>query len=195
MGGEKGALPAMTPGSLSPKPPRRQRRFALVSLGLAAAIYAAVIVAGGAFCLRINLTPSEPLGIWRIVPLNRKVRVGDIVFACPPDNSTMREARARGYLRRGLCKGDFAPLIKMVVALPGQSISVRRQVEIDGVPLANSRAAHVDSQGRRLPLATGGPVPDGAVFLYSDYPGSYDSRYFGPLPMHEILGLSKPIHN
>jgi conjugative transfer signal peptidase TraF len=185
----------MKPAPLTLKPPQRQRRFALVSLGLAAAIYAVVIVAGGAFGLRINLTPSEPLGIWRIVPLNREVRVGDVVFVCPPDNSTMREARARGYLRGGACKGGFAPLIKMVVALPGQRISVGREVEIDGVLLVNSHVAHVDGQGRRLPSAVGGPVPDGSVFLHSGYPGSFDSRYFGPLPMHEILGLSKPIHN
>jgi conjugative transfer signal peptidase TraF len=166
-----------------------------VSLGFAAAIYTVVIVAGGVFGLRVNLTPSEPLGLWRIVPLDRAVRVGDIVFVCPPDNSAMREARTRGYLRRGLCKGDLAPLIKKVAALPGQKISVGREVEIDGVPLPDSSLADADGQGRRLPLAAGGPVPDGSVFLYSDYPGSYDSRYFGPVPEHDILGLSKPVYN
>lgn len=185
----------MNPGPPPPKPLRRQRRFALVSLGFAAAIYSVVIVAGHMFGLRVNLTPSEPLGLWKIVPLDRAVRVGDMVFVCPPDNSTMREALTRGYLRRGLCKGGFAPLIKMVAALPGQRISVGSEVEIDGIPLPSSRLAEVDDQGRRLPAAVEGLVPVGAVFLHSEYPGSYDSRYFGPVPKHEILGLSKPIHN
>lgn len=179
----------MTPKSTGSKPV--QRHLALATLVFAAAIYALVIVAGGIFGLRVNLTPSEPLGIWRIVPLEREVRVGDIVFICPPDNPMMREARSRGYLRKGLCHGGFAPLIKMVAALPRQRISVGRQVEIDGAPLQSSRLAQVDSQGRRLPAAVGGPVPNGAVFLYSDYPGSYDSRYFGPLATSNILGLAR----
>ena len=38
---------------------------------------------------------------------------------------------------------------------------------------------------------SGGIVPKGELFLHSDFVGSYDSRYFGPLPADGILGLAR----
>ncbi|MET3648626.1 hypothetical protein [Phyllobacterium ifriqiyense] len=80
------------------------------------------------FCeFRFNLTPSEPLGLWRIILLNRPARNGDLVFVCPPESTLFHKALERGYLRRGLCRGGYAPLIKSVVAedLPRLSCQVR----------------------------------------------------------------------
>ena len=112
----------------------RQRSSALVTLSVAAGMFGVLFAAGWSGGLRINTTPSEPLGLWRIVPLNRSVRSGETVFVCPPDNVTMREARQRGYLRPGLCPGGFAPLIKTVIALAGQRVDVTDRIAIDGVP-------------------------------------------------------------
>ncbi|MBB5278187.1 type IV secretory pathway protease TraF [Rhizobium rosettiformans] len=52
-----------------------------------------VLLGGQGF--RFNLTPSEPLGLWRIVEPDRPVLVGDLIFICPPATGEMREARAR----------------------------------------------------------------------------------------------------
>lgn len=150
-----------------------------------------VLLGGQGF--RVNLTPSEPLGLWRIVKPDRPILVGDLIFICPPDTDAMREARARGYLRVGLCAGRVAPLIKMVVATSGQTIEIRDDVRVDGRPLPHSRVAPVDGQGREMVRYDGGVVPPGAVYLHSEFPASFDSRYFGPLPMDGILGLAREV--
>ncbi|MGB7433720.1 MAG: conjugative transfer signal peptidase TraF [Ahrensia sp.] len=143
--------------------------------------------------LRINWTPSVPVGIWRIAPLNRPVEHGDYVFICPPLNQEFAQARERGYLRRGLCPGWLAPLIKTVVAVPGQSVVIGRSVVIDGEELPDSRLQPVDGSGRQLIPFAGGSVPTGMLFLHSPYGGSYDSRYFGPVPAVGVLGLAEPV--
>ncbi len=150
-----------------------------------------VLLGGQGF--RVNLTPSEPLGLWRIVKPDRPILVGDLIFICPPDTDAMREARARGYLRFGLCAGGVAPLIKMVMATSGQTIEIRDDVRVDGRPLPHSRVAPVDGQGRQMVQYEGGVVPPGTVFLHSAFSGSFDSRYFGPLPMRGILGLAQEV--
>lgn len=173
--------------------PGSSHRAALHHLGAVAFVTFAVITGLGAAGFRANLTASEPLGIWRIVPMDRQVQVGDLVFICPPVLNVMRKARARGYLRPGLCAGGFAPLIKTVVAVPGQSIEIDGTVHIDGAPLPHSNIAVVDGQGREMRAHTSGIVPQKMVFLHSAFPGSFDSRYFGPLPADHILGLAREV--
>jgi conjugative transfer signal peptidase TraF len=143
--------------------------------------------------VRLNLTPSEPLGIWRIEPIDRAPTVGDLVFICLPPTSQFEEARKLGYLRRGLCAGGFAPLIKTIAALPGQRIAIGDTVEIDGAILDASRVRKDDGQGRPIIPFSGGIVPPGYLFLHSSFASSYDSRYFGPVPDSGLLGLARPI--
>ena len=104
-----------------------RRRFLLFLAGVGGMIAGLVVIAytGG---FRLNLTPSEPLGLWRIVALQRPIEVGDLVFICPPVTAPFEEARRRGYVRRGLCPGGFAPLIKTVAALPGQHVEIGANV-------------------------------------------------------------------
>jgi len=140
--------------------------------------------------LRINLTPSEPLGLWRIVSLDRPAAVGDVVFICPPETATMREARKRGYLRQGLCPVGYAPLIKTIVGVEGQEVEVGIDVRIAAHPLPRSHVSVFDGDGRSLARFSGGLIPAGYVFVHSDFIGSFDSRYFGPIPASGILGLA-----
>lgn len=150
----------------------------------------AVAAVGG---YRINLTPSEPLGLWRIVALDRPASAGDLVFICPPQTPVMREARERGYLRVGTCPGGVAPFIKTVIAIAGQSVEIDAGVTIDGWPIAFSELAERDGKGRPMKPFPGGVVPEKSVFLHSPFVGSYDSRYFGPLPASGILGLAQEV--
>lgn len=162
----------------------------LAGLGGMIAALAAIAYFGG---VRLNLTPSEPLGLWRIVALQRPVETGDLVFICPPVTASFEEARRRGYVRRGLCPSGFAPLIKTVAALPGQHIEIGANVTVDGKPLASSIVRASDGEGRALTPFTGGIVPPKNLFLHSTFARSYDSRYFGPVPDTGLLGLARPI--
>jgi len=171
----------------------RQRCSAFVMLFVAVCLLSLLFAAGWIGGLRINTTPSEPLGLWRIVPLNRSAMPGEMVFVCPPDNAAIREARRRGYLRSGLCPGRFGPLIKMVVAVAGQRVDVTDRVAIDGVPVLRSRIMEKDAKGRSLRHDRGGVVRAGEVYLHSDFIGSWDSRYFGPVPDSGVLGLAQEV--
>lgn len=142
---------------------------------------------------RVNLTPSYPLGLWRIQPLDRDVAVGDRVFICPPPGEVFALARERGYLGHGLCPGWFSPLIKTVVATAGQRVAIDSNIAVDGIRLPQSSVRPVDGEGRALLPDTGGIVPAGRLFLFSEFAGSYDSRYFGHISAASVLGFACPI--
>lgn len=172
---------------------RAQRAHAVVLLASAVSIVGGGVAAAIVGGYRINLTPSEPLGLWRIVALDRPAALGDLVFICPPQTTAIREARERGYLRAGTCPGGVAPLIKTVVAVAGQHVEIGAGVTIDGRPVASSELAERDGSGRPITPFAGGIVSDESVFLHSPFRSSYDSRYFGPLPASGILGLAQEV--
>lgn len=167
------------------------RGFYVLLGSLSLPVILVCVFTGGGY--RINLTASQPLGLWQVVPLARPVAVGDTVFLCPPSTKGMREARKRGYLRRGLCSGGFAPLIKTVVALCGSRVETRAVVVIDGAVLPFSRIFSRDAKGRTLQAFAGGRVRCNEVFVHASFEGSYDSRYFGPLPQTAVLGLAQEV--
>ena len=168
------------------------RRCAIVTLTAGLGAVAVIAAAGWFGGLRLNLTPSEPLGLWRIVPLDRPATTGDVVFVCPP-TSVAEFGLERGYFRRGPCPAGVAPLIKVVVATAGARIVIADEVAIDGVPLRRARPRPRDGAGRPLVPWPGGIVRAGQIFLSSPFEGSYDSRYFGPVPVAGILGLARPL--
>lgn len=169
-------------------------RVPLMILATGAGVAAAAIAAAGWFAgLRINMTPSYPRGLWRIEELDRPADVGDRIFICPPDTAVFERAFDRGYIRRGLCTGGLSPLIKTVAAVGEQKVDVADQVSIDGRPLPGSVVHHTDAAGRPLSPFAGGVVPTGRLFLHSEFAGSYDSRYFGPIPSSGVLGLARPV--
>lgn len=169
---------------------RRGEVMLLSALLMVVASAGAIATAGG---YRLNLTPSEPLGLWRIEEFRRPVEVGDLVFICTPAAEMFEEARRRGYLRWGLCAGGFAPLIKTVAARPGQHVEITDHVVIDGRSLAASAVRKTDGEGRTITQYPGGIVPPGYLYLHSSFASSYDSRYFGPVPDTGLLGLARPI--
>jgi conjugative transfer signal peptidase TraF len=170
-----------------------RRRAPVIILTTGAGIAGIVAAAGWFGGLRINMTPSYPRGLWRIEALDRPPAIGDLIFICPPDTAVFERAFQRGYIRRGLCAGGLSPLIKTVVAVSGQRIGIDTRVSVDGRPLPDSDIRRADAAGRPLSPFVGGVVPAGALFLHSDFAGSYDSRYFGPIPASGVLGLARPI--
>jgi len=170
-----------------------RQRCTIAILGAGTALVVGIVIAGWCAGLRLNMTPSYPRGLWRIEALDRPAAVGDLVFICPPDTAAFERAFDRGYIRRGLCAGGLSPLIKTVAAVGGQQVDVADQVSIDGRSLPSSIVHHADAAGRPLSPFAGGVVPAGELFLHSDFAGSYDSRYFGPIPSSGVLGLARPI--
>lgn len=167
------------------------RRAAVIMVPMLISTLALAVAYAAGF--RVNLTPSYPLGVWRIETLSRAAAVGDRVFICPPRTAAFGLALDRGYLRSGTCDGGFGPLIKSVVALPGQRVDIAAGVLIDGMQMPHSDISAVDASGRSLVPYRGGVVPPDHVFLHSHFAGSYDSRYFGPIPAEGVLGLAREV--
>lgn len=169
------------------------RRGAIMILGGAALVVSGVAAAGLIGGYRLNLTPSEALGLWRIEATEQDLAVGDLVFVCPPAIGPFVEAHKLGYLRRGLCAGGLAPLLKSVAALPGQRVDIGDHVVVDGIPVPSSDVRRTDGAGRAIAPYRGAVVPVAHLFLHSSFASSYDSRYFGPIPDAGLLGLARPV--
>ncbi len=174
-------------------PPRSRRR---ARLGLALASAAGIaLLAWASFAaprprLVYNTTDSVAIGWYRIdAPAHRAdaLPVGSVVLARLPAAAAALAAQ-RGYLPA------HVPLLKRVDAVAPQCVCVvDGEVRIDGVPVAV--ALRADRMGR--PLRTWRAcrrLRAGELFLLSvAHPASFDSRYFGPIRVDDVLGVAHPL--
>lgn len=163
---------------------RRTRIAALALAGVTATLVPAYVE----FAPRLvwNATPSAPVGLYTI-ETDARPRLGDLVSVTPPP-AIARFIVERGYL------GPDMPILKRVVALPGQSVCrIEALVTVDGAPVGAARAR--DGRGRPLPDWQGCRVlRDGEIFLMNPLaPDSLDGRYFGPLPASVVRGRALPL--
>ncbi len=160
------------------------------------AIAAAILVAvGNAFGVLISNTDSAaPAGVYRVVSGN--FRRGDLVAACLPI-AIAQEGLAHGYLRTGACAGNAEPVGKIVGALAGDVVEIEPGfVATNGVCFKRSAVATRDSAGRPLRHLAWGSyrVAAGQVWLFGfNDRRSWDSRYFGPIPIGNVRGEIKPV--
>lgn len=176
--------------------PRLHRRTLPFVMMLTGAVTIAALAGGEAAGLYVNATASMPRGLWRVraaEPIER----GTVVAICPPNCATIREAARRGYIPPGRCPGGYEPLIKPVAALGGDIVTVTPAgVVVDGNPVANTRPLAMDEAGRALYAIPAGSfrVPRGELWLLSGHdPRSFDSRYFGAVPVANIIGVARPL--
>jgi len=170
----------------------RRPLAAMAGIALAAAI---LIAAGEAFGVLISNTDSAaPAGVYRVI--GREVSRGDLVAACLPI-AVAQAGLARGYLRTGGCAGDAEPVDKIVGALPGDIFDIEpRWVAINGKRFAGSVTATHDSLGRPLSHVEWGKhvVAASEVWLFGfNDRRSWDSRYFGPIPLANLRGKLEPV--
>ena len=128
---------------------------------------------------RINPTPSLPKGLYRLVE-GSPVKDDLVTFCLQGEFAEL--ALQRGYLQAGSCPSGLRPLLKRLAGLPGDYI------EADALAIRS-----VDSQGRHMPsVLQSGFIPSGMAFVLADHAGSFDSRYFGFVPL-ESLQRVKPV--
>ena len=176
-----------------PSRPKRLSENLLTLIGhgvlISALLTLAVTTCAYSIGLRVNISGSIPPGLYRLErgPVSR----GVVVLACLPAPIAAL-ARARGYLHHGSCADGSAPVGKAVAAISGDTVIVRPAlIQVNGRAVPNSRALALDTRGRRLVAYPSGcyVVRPGDVWLLSPYSsGSFDSRYFGPVPVRLIVG-------
>jgi len=121
---------------------------------------------------------------------------GALVIACPPDVAAVAEGFRRGYIGAGFCPGGYGYVIKKVVGLPGDQVTITRQgVSVNGEAIPNSTPRTTDTEGKSLHFReTAYTLGTAQVLLMSDYsPRSFDGRYFGPVNQIAIKGVLRPV--
>jgi conjugative transfer signal peptidase TraF len=141
--------------------------------------------------LRVNWSDaSQPAGLYRGAPLGFALpaRHQLALVVLPPEIAAV--GRERGYLL-------FPEVGKCVAALPGDWVKVDAAgITVNGHLLPGTAQLRFDREGRPLPRLTlpGHRVPPDAVWLYSNHsPRSWDSRYFGPVPLDALRGALHPL--
>ncbi|MGA8642652.1 S26 family signal peptidase [Candidatus Binatus sp.] len=167
---------------------------------LLAGISTVLLAAGITFLMRhfrIGLTPSNSScaeGFYRLI--EAPIRRGDLVAACISTNAA-HDGLTRGYLSKGDCSGGAEPVLKVIGGLHGDEVDVEEGwVAVNGKRLANSATVTRDSVGRLLTHVMWGKrrVASEEVWLFGlNNRRSWDSRYFGPIPLRAIRGVAEPL--
>jgi conjugative transfer signal peptidase TraF len=133
-----------------------------------------------------NATASTPVGLYVLHPV-RRLRALELVAVRPPEPIASYLADG-GFLPKGV------PLLKHVMALPGQTVCrVGDVVTVDHVDIGTARDR--DHLGRPLPRWSGcHTLQPGEIFLMNPtVPDSLDGRYFGPFPVTSIIARAVPL--
>ncbi|HVP12356.1 MAG TPA: S26 family signal peptidase [Phycisphaerae bacterium] len=137
---------------------------------------------------RLNLSPSMPVGIWRVVtPSPAGYQRGEAVTVCPPV--------AVPFLSQSCCPAGRQRLLKQLVALPGDVVTVTPAgVRVNGGPLLpHSAPLALTRAGQPLPQHLGTWRLTGYWLYGTGSPRSFDSRYFGEVPAACLQGLARPV--
>jgi signal peptidase I len=130
---------------------------------------------------KFNYGVKLPLMRSTVIPIGSPRRGDIVVFIYPEDRSK-----------------DF---IKRLIGLPGDKIEVRnKKILLNGLPWNDRHGVNVDSliiPGAVQPRDNFGPVtvPEGSLFVMGDNRDeSYDSRFWGFVPMKDVLGKALIIY-
>jgi len=182
-------LKLRTPGSYE----FRQRLWrAILWACLLASPFLLGLVAGWVFGVRLNLTPSLPRGFYIVSNLPS----ANLVEFCP-DGTAASISLSRHYRTPGACPDGGAPLLKPAVAFPGDQVVVGADgIQVNGQLLPNSAGRFKDHLQRPLDPWPYGTymVQPGTVWVVSSFNSySFDSRYYGPIPMASIRHHLRPL--
>jgi conjugative transfer signal peptidase TraF len=137
---------------------------------------------------------SCPIGIYHVV--HQPPARGELVEACLPD-AIASYGMARGYLASGECPIGAEPVIKVIGALAGDRVDLSpEEIRVNGTALPRSATRLRDSRGRAvrtLPRGSYETTADDVWLLGLHDARSWDSRYFGPVPIDAVLGGVEPV--
>lgn len=172
----------------------------VIRIGLLLGASAAVsTVAFSEFGFVFNITHSAPLGIYRPVtaPAGPLHGSSPYAFFCPDQRWPGFKNNPNTRRSLGTCPDGYSALLKPVVAWPGDSVTTSPAgVAVNRTPVSNSAPLTRDSLGRVLhPYPYGSyQVLPGQIWVVSSYSAkSFDSRYFGPVPLKTVREWVRPL--
>ena len=147
---------------------------------------------------RINTTKSIPVGLyWMSTMPIEKIEKGAYVIFCPPQKNVFDEAKTRDYIGAGTCPGGYGLMMKRVLAVQDDVVSVSDTgVYVNGKLLPHSTPIKTDTIGRPLPCyrLDRYALNHTELLLMSDVSAtSFDGRYFGPINRSHIKAVIFPV--
>lgn len=133
-----------------------------------------------------NASASVPVGLYRLQSID-KLYAAELVVVVPPEPLATFLTQG-GYLPRSV------PMLKRVLALPGQAVCRRGfMILIDGIAMGLARER--DGRGRPLPTWQGCRViaADQLFLMNWQSAESLDGRYFGPIPASAVIARAHPL--
>lgn len=145
--------------------------------------------------IRFNYTESMHIGFYKKTH-GTTISNGDLVAVCLP-NKIAEVGLNNHYLARGSCNNKSTPVLKKVIAAPGDSVSLNNQfITVDDL---SYRAPRQLKDSRNLPvkkfIRNGNYQHIKTYWLYgeNDPIHSWDSRYYGGITRQHIIGVYKPL--
>ena len=133
-----------------------------------------------------NHTASLPIGWYLILPY-REYQVNDIVVFRPTEEIE-ELAVQRGWKQPG------EPMLKQIGALENMTWQIADNGQFYIGSAYWGQVAEQDSNGRPLPKLCGTyTVPHGNFLPVVKNPGSFDGRYYGTMPLNNILYSVVPL--
>ena len=167
------------------RPTSCQLRIGIVLAGLLALLGVSTLDDTGPWFV-LNETRSVPTGLYWL-DRGEQVDVGDLIwFEVPP--SVAELVHERGYIPPG------GKLLKRIVAAEGERWCVHSDLSFVVAKARHGVAFLSDVHGKPLkPIDGCSIVPPGHVLVAGDHPRSFDSRYFGAIPIHSVIGEARPV--
>jgi conjugative transfer signal peptidase TraF len=137
---------------------------------------------------------SCPIGIYHVV--HQPLAHGELVEACLPE-AIASYGMSRGYLASGKCPDGAEPVIKVIGAIADDRVNLALEnIRVNDTALPGSATRLRDSHGRAVRALARRNYETAAneLWLFGLQDArSWDSRYFGPVPVNAVLGAVEPV--
>lgn len=135
-----------------------------------------------------------PVGLYKVsAPLN--LQRGDNVVVCLPKEIGL-EGLKHGYLTPGQCPGGYSYIIKELIALPGDQVTLTRQaILVNNQPYFAPVQPFDQARFPIAAIARGNYQNTTDYWLYgANNPlDSWDSRYWGGVSRVNIIKIAHPV--
>jgi len=149
-------------------------------------IVLSLLVLGKLAGLVINITPSMKSGVYKKIP--GEVKRGDIVLFCL-DKADKKVGLKRHYLTKSYQCDGVTPLIKEVIAVPGDNVTLNDDSIIVNTTQYLYKTRYRDNVGRTLKVYPRNHYlyTKGYWLIGTNSSNSWDSRYWGPIANKQII--------
>ena len=153
-----------------------------------------LLVLMGIFHMRFNFTPSMPIGFYYQASHPGTLKRGQTVEVCLPKNIG-EHGLERGYLNEGSCEGGFEPVIKELIAIPGDTVQITQEGMLVNQIFYYAPFIQFDMNGRPMnsyPVKAIKSTNQYWLYGANDPEYSWDSRFYGGVDRENIQGVIRP---